>query len=88
VSVQHLIFKQKQCLILTCRDISKIKEHAKLAADNKLLQLMSSSVSHEMITPIKCIVTMIESLQKSFENDPELIYKTDLIATTSQMLLN
>jgi hypothetical protein len=82
------MFKGKQCYVLTCKDISKIKEAAKLAADNKLLQLMSSSVSHEMITPIKCIITMVQSLTIALKNNPELIYKTDLITTTSLMLLN
>jgi len=63
ISVKKLIFKRKQCLVLTCRDISKIREHAKLIAENKLLNFLSMSVSHEMLTPIKCIISMVENLK-------------------------
>ena len=38
------------------RDMSDIREKIKLESDNKMLQLASSSVSHEMLTPIKCII--------------------------------
>lgn len=76
------MFAQKQCLVFTCKDITKIKEHAKLAADNKLLQLISSSVSHEMLTPIKCIILMVETLARMF-SDPDSTHKFELIITTA-----
>jgi len=52
-----------------------------------MLTLMSSSVSHEMITPIKCIIEMASQMQKKF-NDPSLRYDTDLVMNTASMLLN
>jgi signal transduction histidine kinase len=73
--------------VLTCRDITKIKENAKLSADNKMLSLMSSAVSHEMITPLKCIISMAQALSKKIPNE-SLKYDVDLISTTSKMLLN
>lgn len=58
-----MIFDSRQCVMVTLRDITQIKENARLNADNKMLQLMSSAVSHETITPIKCIIAMTEDIK-------------------------
>jgi signal transduction histidine kinase len=52
-----------------------------------MLQLMSSAVSHEMITPLRCILTMTEDL-KTNQTTKEMKQQTDLIMVTGQMLLN
>jgi hypothetical protein len=56
MSFQSLIYNSKQCQVLTVRDITEIDKLAKLSAENKMLGLLNSSVSHEMITPLKCII--------------------------------
>jgi len=48
---------------------------------------MSSSVSHEMITPIKCIIQMAIQIKKKF-NTPQLKYDAELIENTASLLLN
>lgn len=73
--------------MLTCRDVSQIAENAKLSADNKILSFMSSSVSHEMITPLKCIIQMVLQMQQKFSS-PQLKYDAELIENTAFMLLN
>jgi hypothetical protein len=60
--MQNLIFNSEECLVLSCRDVSNITENAKLVADNKMLNVVSSSVHHEMITPIKCTLQIIEKI--------------------------
>jgi signal transduction histidine kinase len=82
-----MIFDSSQCVMLTFRNITQIKENARLNADNKMLQLMSSAVSHEMITPIKCILTMTEDLP-SAQSSSDIKRSADLIIVTAQMLLN
>ena len=42
--------------MLTCRDISTLVDNLLLTADNKMLATMCSAVSHDLITPIKCII--------------------------------
>jgi len=37
------------------RDVTEINQLAKLSADNKMLNLFNSTVTHEMITPLKCL---------------------------------
>jgi len=44
--------------VLTIRDISKIDEIAKLQAENKMVNMYTSSVTHEMLTPLKCIIEL------------------------------
>ena len=40
--------------MIQMRDITEIKKLAKLSAQNKMLTMFTSSVTHEMITPLKC----------------------------------
>jgi hypothetical protein len=56
LNFQSLIYNAKQCQVLTVCDITEIDKFAKLSADNKMLSLLTSSVTHEMITPLKCII--------------------------------
>ena len=56
------MFKGKTCNVFICRDVSKIRENSKLASDNKMLQIYNSSVSHELLTPLKCIVEISQKL--------------------------
>ena len=65
---QTMIFNSKECWILTVRDISKIKQIAKLSAENETLSMLTSSVSHELITPIKCIIKFGEEAKKDSES--------------------
>jgi K+-sensing histidine kinase KdpD len=48
---------------------------------------MSSAVSHEMITPIKCILAMTED-QKNNQTTVEMKRQSDLIIVSAQLLLN
>jgi hypothetical protein len=67
---QNLIFDDKQCKVLSIRDITEINNYAKVQAENRMLSLHTSSVSHEMITPLKCIVKLGRDIAKS--NDPRI----------------
>ena len=87
-----LIFNNKECRVLTCKDISKIQENAKLSADNKMLSLMASSVSHEMLTPLRCIIHLANGLEKKLkekiQEDQSVGKEIDLVVKTAQLLLN
>lgn len=74
--------------MLICRDISKIKENSKLQGQNKMLSLMSSSISHEMLTPIKCIIKIVEDIGKIAPKECNLDHNIELVVSTAQMLLS
>lgn len=57
-----MIFNNKQCKVVTLRDISSLNEVAKLSADNKMLNLISSQISHEMLTPLRAIIQITEQV--------------------------
>lgn len=74
------------------RDVSQIKEAAKLSAELKMVSLFASSVSHEMLTPLRCIVNLVKGIQKKLQDkfeDKEFVGRElDLINSTAQLLLN
>ena len=52
-----------------------------------MLTLLTSSVTHELITPLKCIIQFTLSvLQRT--NDPEKRKDLELVLMTSQLLLS
>jgi signal transduction histidine kinase len=84
---QSLIYNAKQCQVLTVRDITQIERLAKLSADNKMLSLLTSSVTHEMITPLKCIIEFALRIL-NISKDPALVKEARLIVSTSKLLLS
>jgi hypothetical protein len=48
----------QECIVLTFRDVSQIRDASQLQAENRMLQIYNSCVSHELITPLKCLVTV------------------------------
>jgi len=55
--------------------------------EHKLLSLLTASVSHEMLTPIKCIVQMTKSLSENLKTG-EFKYEAKLILSTTKLLMS
>lgn len=72
---------------MTVCDITEIDKLAKLSADNKMLSLLTSSVTHEMITPLKCIIEFAQNILKISKN-AKLLKEARLILSTSKLLLS
>lgn len=87
ISVTNLMFNSKQCNVLICRDISKIRENEQLSANNKMLTVYSSSISHELITPLKCILQICQQVLGRLKN-PLDQFDIELVINTTYMLLN
>lgn len=68
INVQQMIFNNEQCQVITLKDVSSINEIAKLSADNKMLNLLSSQISHEMLTPLRCIISITEQVKQGLSN--------------------
>lgn len=52
----------RDAYIVKIRDITQIQKLSEISAKNEMLTLCTSSVSHEMITPLKCINLITEKL--------------------------
>jgi len=66
--------------------MSDVDKYAKVEAENKILSLLTTSVTHEMITPLKCIVQFGTTLLKS--TDPLAVKEAGLIVSAAKLLLS
>ena len=72
---------------MTFRDVTEVKKAAKIQAANKLLSLLTSTVTHEMVTPLKCMISFATSVLKELQNSPKK-HEAELILTTAKLLLS
>jgi|LauGreDrversion4_2_1035121.scaffolds.fasta_scaffold192712_1 hypothetical protein len=47
------MFKNNQSKVLIFRDISHLKKINSLSEENQIMDLVTSSVTHELLTPLK-----------------------------------
>lgn len=55
ITQQRLTFLDEECKVITFRDITAHKELRKAVEHNKMTEMMISNVTHEYLTPIRCI---------------------------------
>lgn len=68
----QLIFNERECLVFNIRDITEIQASEKLKSEVKILGLYSSTISHEMLLPLKNIIAVSSSLEEEFDADAEV----------------
>jgi len=66
--------------------MSDVEKYAEVEAENKILSLLTTSVTHEMLTPLKCVVQFGTTLLKS--SDPSVVKEAQLIVSTAKLLLS
>jgi signal transduction histidine kinase len=81
-----MLFNDKECQILTLRDTSADENLKHAKKQNELLHLLTSSVSHELITPIKCMIAFANDLLDLLK-DKAALHKSKIIANTGKLLL-
>lgn len=54
IRAKDFIYDGQECKIVTLRDMSNVRNYAKIQ-ERKIMQLIVFGVSHEMLTPLKCI---------------------------------
>ena len=87
LTLTNLMFNNEECNVITFRDITEVKKAAKIQAANKLLGMLTSSVTHEMVTPLKCMITFETTLMNELKNSPKK-NEAKLIFTTAKLLLS
>jgi len=63
------IFNSKECFILSLNDLTSLKQVNTLKSENNLLSLLAANVSHEMMTPLNCIIYFADILIEFFCSD-------------------
>ena len=80
------MFQAENCLILTCRDVSQINEIARLEAENEAQSLVYTSFSHDLLTPLKCIIELAKMMVDKATNW-ECKKHLETVCNTSRLLL-
>jgi hypothetical protein len=62
VTKQKLIFNYQMCTVLHLRDITHVRKMVQLEYQNMKIQLRESSVTHELIAPLRCIINLSDTL--------------------------
>lgn len=63
-----MIFNEEECIILMIRDITAFKKLNKAENKNRVTGLLTASVSHELLTPLKCISSFGKELMVLISN--------------------
>ena len=79
MSYQSLMFKNKQAIVLIFRDISHLKKISCLSEENQIMDLVTSSVTHELLTPLKSASLLSQNLSKTLVDDEKSANEVHLI---------
>lgn len=82
---QSLIYNNRQCFVLIFNDITNVKRLALMEYQNLKMQLRQSSVTHELITPLRCISSFSEELVSSLKDSSNKRI-AELINNTSKLV--
>lgn len=92
VTKQNLLCNGNQCEITTFRDTTIQVELRTAQEQNKTTSLLVSTVTHELITPLRCIVSMTDQLFQAhiYDNffDEKINTKIKMIRSTAKLLLS
>jgi signal transduction histidine kinase len=69
------------------RDVTEIHNLAKLKSEAAIFSLYTSTISHEMLTPLKNMIYVSNALEEEFPESSNLKKSARLIKISSQMLL-
>jgi hypothetical protein len=61
------MFEQKMCSVITLREVTQMRKVTQLKAQNKYITLMNSSFNHEMLAPLRCVMTISDNMRRSVE---------------------
>ena len=81
------MFNGKMCQVLLIKDVSTTEYLREVKQKNSLLNLLTSTMSHELLTPISCIISLAQSANKQ-SNESSIITKAALIMNTGKLVLS
>lgn len=88
IHFQKLFFESQKCVTITLNDITSMQKNASLKAKNKMLNTMQSSISHELLTPLRCISSITELMKEEHEYDKQLTENLETIESSVQFVLS
>lgn len=87
ISSRNLSYDGRDCQMLTMRDLTSYYQYRRVKTEAENLSFMNSTVSHEMMTPLNCVVFFSQRLVNCLQKQSDLhIAKT--VHRTSKLLKN
>lgn len=71
--------------MVTIRDMTDIHKLSETSRENQITKMLAATVTHEMMTPLNCIVTFVRSILAA-KNAQQVSYFANLIERTTKML--
>jgi hypothetical protein len=65
LQLSEIHFDSKKCQILVLHDITQVGQNLRLKEQVEAANLTSSYMSHEMVTPLKCVSQLVDKVKKS-----------------------
>ena len=62
LQMSSISLNKEEYRVATFHEMTESKRLARSEANTRMVQLLSSSVTHEMVTPLKCIISFANSL--------------------------
>lgn len=71
LSAQPIFYNERNCTVLAFQDITSLRKLALLEVQQESYQMRQSVVSHELATPLKCIISFSEDLKSELTDNPK-----------------
>ena len=86
--MKNITYEQQEFRVATFHDVTERKKIVEVESNNRIVSLLSSSVSHEMVTPLKCIISFATSLKSDLKHLKQPKKQAELIYVTAKLLLS
>ena len=88
LQLSNITLNKSEYRVATFSDVTEHKKLARVEAEKRSIELLTSNVTHEMITPLKCIICFSQSLQKVLKHEDSHRREAELISVTAKLILS
>lgn len=87
LQVSSISFHKQEYTVATFNDVTESKKTTRAEANTRMVNLLSSNLTHEMITPLECIIRFAQSLERELKHS-EKRREAELIMVTARLILS
>jgi len=88
ISDKTIKWKGQQACLSTLKDITEMRKVEMIKAENQIKTRILRSLSHELRTPINCILLSLEHCKEKLATDEESLANINIALANSNILLN
>lgn len=85
IKTSKLVLNAQDCILIQFQNLSQLRKILQLQAENKTIQMMAQTLTHDVLTPLNCANQILESIQtkkSSFD-----MRDIDIIKQTTEMVI-